>query len=246
MKTNATEKELKTALRDAGRRYKNNLEFNRFEKKGNRIFFTLKVKDSKKPGAKRDKYTGRRIASACWHAHGHFFDTLLAKNSGAWVQVGGMRKAALFALFCLFFLPQLAQGETSRPGPTVYLPAIIQIESSGDPKAYNKRSGAIGICQITPKGALADWNQMHPRAKHTKKQLFNPKICEKIANWYLNTRIPLYLRRWRIPDTIENRLKCYNAGPTKFKKLFSTNSAMPHETIQYIVKYKLFCKNGKK
>ena len=35
---------------------------------------------------------------------------------------------------------------------------IIQIESSGNPHAYNKNSGCIGLMQINPKGALADWN----------------------------------------------------------------------------------------
>ena len=44
-------------------------------------------------------------------------------------------------------------------GIEINISTIIQIESSGNPNAYNPRSGCIGLMQISPKGALADWNK---------------------------------------------------------------------------------------
>lgn len=63
-------------------KYNNNLTFNRWpEQRGNALIFTLRVKDSKGPGHKRGlKFLGfdrgyalgKRLASACWHAHRDF------------------------------------------------------------------------------------------------------------------------------------------------------------------------------
>ena len=50
--------------------------------------------------------------------------------------------------------------------------AIAQIESSGNPKAFNKKSKARGLLQITPI-ALADWNQMNPKQTYSEKDLFD-------------------------------------------------------------------------
>ena len=48
------------------------------EKQGKALRFTLKVKDSKAPGA-RVSHQGRRMAKACWHVHGHLFDALFER-----------------------------------------------------------------------------------------------------------------------------------------------------------------------
>jgi len=37
---------------------------------------TLTVEDSRGPGSRKSN-TGRRIAAACWHVHGHFIDGVL-------------------------------------------------------------------------------------------------------------------------------------------------------------------------
>lgn len=59
--------------------YQDNIEFNREPEaiSSNCFRFTLKVKDSAGKGARRG-YTGRRMISACWHAHGDFFDALFS------------------------------------------------------------------------------------------------------------------------------------------------------------------------
>ena len=72
-----TQGEIYKALDRANQQFNGNLSFNRApERVGRRYRCTIRVADSKGPGAKRNPITGRRIASACWHAHGVFFDSL--------------------------------------------------------------------------------------------------------------------------------------------------------------------------
>lgn len=57
--------------------YDGNVVFKRCDAKGKGFIFTLTVKDSKRPGARRSD-SGRRIAAACWHVHGRFFEALFS------------------------------------------------------------------------------------------------------------------------------------------------------------------------
>jgi len=80
---NVTKEELEQALDSINVLYDNNVCWNRPpEKKGRGWLFTLRVHSSKGPGH-RLGYTGRRMASACWHVHGEFFDALLKINPDA-------------------------------------------------------------------------------------------------------------------------------------------------------------------
>ena len=64
------------ALRRANAVYSANLEFASFSVSARGIVScTLRVKDSRGAGA-RVGLSGRRMVSACWHAHGTFFDEL--------------------------------------------------------------------------------------------------------------------------------------------------------------------------
>jgi len=70
-----------SALKCANKKFDNNLIFKRFETIGytrdgiekNRV--TLTVKSSRDAGGRRG-LSGKRVAAACWHAHGTFFDHL--------------------------------------------------------------------------------------------------------------------------------------------------------------------------
>ena len=75
---NCSVDDLERALYIVNRKYDNNIEFKRLEP--SKKLFTLKCKDSKKPGH-RLHYSGfngktRKGNSACWHVHGDFFDAL--------------------------------------------------------------------------------------------------------------------------------------------------------------------------
>lgn len=76
--SNCTQEEIETALKKVSKKFGNNIIFKGFTPEGKRFRVTLKVKDSKGLGARRG-ITGRRMISACWHVHGHFFDALPKK-----------------------------------------------------------------------------------------------------------------------------------------------------------------------
>ncbi len=79
MKTTASEQQLQQALQVVNKQFDGNIKFKRFDRSGKWINFTLTVKDSKAKGGRRS-HIGRRIAAACWHVHGYYFDHLLDIN----------------------------------------------------------------------------------------------------------------------------------------------------------------------
>lgn len=76
---NVTAEDLERALDTLNaEKYNGNLRFKRGpEPDGRALSFTITVNDSSGPGAKYNQVTGRRVAAACWHAHGDLFDALI-------------------------------------------------------------------------------------------------------------------------------------------------------------------------
>lgn len=117
--------------------------------------------------------------------------------------------------------------------PEIDMEHIKMIESSGDPMAFNKHSKARGLYQITPI-TLEEWNMRNKKKQYSRDDLFNPKVNEEIATWYMKKRIPQMLTYFKQPVTLENMLASYNWGiDYVVKKL-----PMPEETREYIRKYK--------
>jgi len=110
------------------------------------------------------------------------------------------------------------------------LERIAQIESGANPGAYNRSSGAVGMYQITD-SALADFNQL-TGIHYGPSDMYDPQKSARVANWYLNERIPALLRRYRLKDGVDTRLWAYNAGIGQILRGF-----MPLETRGYIAKY---------
>ena len=90
---NCTKGDLQAALVavNSDHRYTGNIRFKTMETKGRRISFTLTVVSST-IGTGKAKVTapgvsvspnGKRIAAACWHVHGDFFDALFRVCPGA-------------------------------------------------------------------------------------------------------------------------------------------------------------------
>lgn len=109
---------------------------------------------------------------------------------------------------------------------------IAKIESNNNPFAYNVRTQATGLYQITPI-CLKDYNNFHKK-KYLKIHLFNPFINKKIAIWYFKKRIPQMLRYFKKSVTDDNILISYNAGI----KYVAKNLGLPEETKKYLQKYK--------
>lgn len=91
MKTNATIQELEQTLKNTNEKHGYQLSFERLEQSTrNKVTFTLKS-PSKVKGA-RISWSGRNLAKASWHAHGHFFEELFLVNPNAVVVSRGSSK----------------------------------------------------------------------------------------------------------------------------------------------------------
>lgn len=119
------------------------------------------------------------------------------------------------------------------PYVTINMTVIKMIESSNNPKAYNERSKASGLYQITPI-VLKEWNTFHKNEKYSLADLFSPYINTKIAFWYMAKRIPEMLRYFQKNITLENLIISWNAGIAYVVK----QKPIPEETINFITKYK--------
>lgn len=113
---------------------------------------------------------------------------------------------------------------------TVDMNKIYFIESSNNPSAYNKRSQARGLGQITPI-VLKEWNNFHPNSQVSDDDLFNADVNKQIAEWYMNERIPAMLKYFKKEDNARNRLIAYNAGIAR------VGQVLPKETDDYLKKY---------
>ena len=121
----------------------------------------------------------------------------------------------------------------------ISIPAIIQIESGGDPEAYNPASGAIGLMQITPI-CLEDYFEQETKGAVLgvmTAKLYNPEINKKVGTWYLNERIPELLKAYGIEDIVANRLISYNAGIGVLRQYLAGKRELPNETKDYLRKY---------
>jgi len=87
MITNASQGTLYKALDIVNERYGGNIRIKELTYLSpKRIQFTLSVHNSRNSGARRSRI-GRRIAAACYHVHGHFFDALFSIEPEAYVRV---------------------------------------------------------------------------------------------------------------------------------------------------------------
>jgi len=111
---------------------------------------------------------------------------------------------------------------------------IQEIESGGDPKAFNPRSKCRGLYQIS-EVCLQEFNDRHPWGKWTVEDLFDSDINTGIARWYMLERIPAMLRYFNQPITPSNCLIAYNAG---IKAVIDGH--ILEETREYLRRYTMY------
>lgn len=107
---------------------------------------------------------------------------------------------------------------------------IMMIESGGRAEAYNPKSKATGLYQVTPI-ALADFNSLN-NEHYSLKDMRNPQKCGRVAYWMMEKRIPDLLMHFRLQDDVRHRIWAYNAG---IKAVI--DKRMPLETRLYLEKY---------
>jgi soluble lytic murein transglycosylase-like protein len=95
--------------------------------------------------------------------------------------------------------------------------AVINIESSWNARARGA-AGEIGLMQLLPRGAIADWEQNGPAIRPgtgvdaRRMDYWHPVANLMVGCWYLGERIPAMLRRHSLRSTVRNVIWAYNAG----------------------------------
>jgi len=117
------------------------------------------------------------------------------------------------------------------------LAALIRVESSNNPRAHRRSTGARGLTQITP-AAWRDLVTYYPekyRKFNYRRDIFKPEVAREAGRDYLKI-LRRYLRAKRIPATLDNLLAAYNWGITNLDR-FGLKRA-PRQTRRYIAKIK--------
>ena len=99
-------------------------------------------------------------------------------------------------------------------------------ESSWDSRAKSDKN-AIGRYQI--KAALDQWNMDHDQ-KFSVDDMNKPSLGKMVAQYYVNEYIPEYMRKKKVPDTADNRIAMYNAGPYGARKRIESGQPLEAET----------------
>jgi len=96
MKTNASISQLTEALNYVNKSFAGNIRFKDIEQISKKtVRFTLTVINSSDPGHRHGYYAKegfqpKRMAAACWHVHGYFFEYLFLKYvDDIWIEAGG-------------------------------------------------------------------------------------------------------------------------------------------------------------
>ena|SRR3990167_3815804 len=136
-----------------------------------------------------------------------------------------MIKPLILTIFCILLNSAICRADEIDD----LIPAIIQIESGGNPRAVSPK-GAIGILQITPI-VLEEYNQVEKRI--IKGPLFDPQVNIEYGQWYLRRLKDHYLKD---KYTIERMLAAYNGGITRLRDVNYDVSKMSSETKNYVKK----------
>ena len=111
----------------------------------------------------------------------------------------------------------------------VDMEAIKQIESSGNPLAFNSHSKARGLYAITPI-CLKHFN-MANKTSIKPSELFNQDINTKVSVWYFGWL------KGRC-SSITEVLIAYNWGLGNLRRWDGDYNKLPKETRQYLIRYK--------
>ena len=112
-----------------------------------------------------------------------------------------------YARFKAYDVIILKAGERNGVDPAL-LKAVIWQESKFAASTIGSK-GEIGLMQIMPKFAVADWAKYYSRRPPSKGALADPELNIEIGSWYLGRA----LRRWKSYTDCETLALCeYNAG----------------------------------
>ncbi|MBQ9754719.1 MAG: lytic transglycosylase domain-containing protein [Lentisphaeria bacterium] len=112
------------------------------------------------------------------------------------------------------FSKEIHRAAARHRVPPQLVRALIFQESRFDPNARGYK-GEIGLMQLLPSGAVADWARINKVAEPGEDELFDPVMNLEIGCWYLGRA----LRRWHdYKEGIALALAQYNAGEGRAKR----------------------------
>lgn len=121
--------------------------------------------------------------------------------------------------------------------PKINLKVIAFMESSNNPKAFNRKNSDSGLYQITPIVLYQFNNNSNCDFLFEQEDLFNPKVNEAIAVYQLN-----WLASKKL--SVSEILIAWNWGYGNLLKWKRGLKSLPPETDNYVAKYfKLAGKN---
>ena len=135
----------------------------------------------------------------------------------------------LILVFLLTLIPACSPAFSQDINFDKLVQAVITVESNGNPHAVSP-AGCIGLMQINPRGALAEWNMYNTR-QYTIGDLYNPSINVEIGTWYLK-RLYHYYKC----TSVELICAAYNGGITRLRLNNFNIEKMPKETRDYVKK----------
>lgn len=123
------------------------------------------------------------------------------------------------------------------------VPAIIQVESSGNPHAFNHKSSCRGLMQIS-EIVLLEYNREADcegticyceKTVYDIQDLYEPEINKEIGTWYLKRLRDHYLKEHY---TLETLLASYSWGIGHVLKVNYEYKRFPKSVKRYIQKVK--------
>ncbi len=113
---------------------------------------------------------------------------------------------------CVGIIPHCEGAVESDYSFDDLLRAIAIVESSGDPKAFNKKESAAGLYQIRPI-YLKDVNRILGYQRYKLADRYNPEKARDI--------VTVYLMHYGYGKGIEAMARIHNGGPRGWKKKFT-------------------------
>ncbi len=125
---------------------------------------------------------------------------------------------------------EIASAAKRHGLPPELVRAVVFQESRFNSRCRGKK-GEIGLMQVMPSGAVADWARVHKVREPGEDELFDPKMNLEIGCWFLGRA----LRRWQgYRDCYELALAQYNAGESRanrWKPEKRAGAVLPRITI---------------
>ncbi len=98
-----------------------------------------------------------------------------------------------------------------------FIDVLIQAESKGKIKAFNKKEVARGILQIRPI-MVKDVNRILGRKIYKPKDVYSPFTSRQIAKIYFDYYGNRYVKKYGKPLTYEVLARMWCGGPTGYRK----------------------------